>query len=87
MHFGEDMDNNRNLTSDEKKWVTRLLKCLNSMPASIEISVLCSGTVNIMNNGALQKHFNDAGDADNPPTLTWITPKTADRIDGRDSQT
>lgn len=79
-------DNDRDLSDEEKKWVARLLKCLNDMPSRIEISVLYSGTINIMNKGALLEYFNKTGHVDNPPVLTAITPKTAKRIDGRDSQ-
>jgi hypothetical protein len=80
------MDNDRDLTIHEKKWIARLLKCLNDMPDSIEISVLHSGTINIMSAGTLRKYFDEFGDADNPPNLTFIIPETAARIDGRDSQ-
>lgn len=80
------MNNDRDLTKDEKIWVTRLLKCMNSMPNSLEISVLCNGSINIMNAGTMINHLKNVGDFDNPPTLTWIRPNTAARIDGRDSQ-
>ena len=79
------IDDNRDMTTDEIRWLRRLLRCLNDMPPNIEMCVTYRGTVEIRNIGAEQRFFNENGHVDNVPVLGTFTPKTTSRIVGRES--
>ena len=55
------------------------------MPPAIEICVTYSGDIFIRNIGASTRYFDEFGDLDDVPNIYAVTPKTKDRIDGRDS--
>lgn len=75
----------RDLNSDEKKWCKRLEKCLNDMPTGLEIMVIESGSILVMELGQTDVYFSNHGHTDDPEYLEVILPKTKDRIDGRDN--
>ncbi len=80
------MNDEREITSAEKHWTTRLLRCLNSIPLGIEICVMAGGYIAIRNLGAGDRYVDEHGHRDNVPELDMLLPKTGKQIDGRDSQ-
>lgn len=80
MNFMDD----RFMTTEERKWWTRLKKTLNAMPDTVEMTVHVTGCVVLHNVGARQRYFDEMGHSDNVPELTSFT---ANRIYGQESAT
>lgn len=68
-------------------WVTRLRKCLDSMPPTVEIVMRSQGTVEIAARGTDVHYFSEHGHVDNPEYLHVFQVRRGpnSRIFGRDS--